>query len=244
MKSIAKFIVLLGVFALGFLVYKKYQPSKQTSFPYAGTLEATRVDLASRLPSVVSSVEVREGEKIKAGQKLISLACEDVKLASALAHTHFNRAHKLHDAGTMPDEAFESAEHAKKEAELRLSWCEISSPLEGRVLTQYQEEGEWVYPGAKLLSLADLKKIWAYFYVPQKLMSRLKVGDKVVGIIPELDGKKFKGTIQKINDEAEFTPKNVQTKKERTRLIFGVKIAFENEEEILKPGMTIEVSWE
>jgi HlyD family secretion protein len=53
--------------------------------------------------------------------------------------------------------------------------------------------------------------------------------------------KKFPGTIALIRDEAEFTPKNVQTRSERTRLVYGVKLVFPNPEGILKPGMTIEV---
>ena len=65
----------------------------------------------------------------------------------------------------------------------------------------------------------------------------------LTGYLPELGDRKFEGIIVKINDEAEFTPKNVQTRTERERLVFGVKISFKetNADEILKPGMTIEV---
>jgi HlyD family secretion protein len=61
--------------------------------------------------------------------------------------------------------------------------------------------------------------------------------------LPELNNREFDGKIIKINDEAEFTPKNVQTRSERERLVFGVKVSFlgANDQEILKPGMTIEV---
>jgi HlyD family secretion protein len=67
---------------------------------------------------------------------------------------------------------------------------------------------------------------------------------KLTGYLPELDNREFEGTIVKINDEAEFTPKNVQTRTERERLVFGVKVNFRdaNAQEILKPGMTIEVA--
>jgi HlyD family secretion protein len=67
---------------------------------------------------------------------------------------------------------------------------------------------------------------------------------KLRGYLPELDNREFDGEILKINDEAEFTPKNVQTQAERERLVFGVKVSFRdaNAAEILKPGMTIEVA--
>jgi HlyD family secretion protein len=66
---------------------------------------------------------------------------------------------------------------------------------------------------------------------------------KLNGHLPEMGDRLFIGKILKINDEAEFTPKNVQTRSERERLVFGVKVSFlgVNEDEILKPGMTIEI---
>ena len=63
----------------------------------------------------------------------------------------------------------------------------------------------------------------------------------VTGILPEVRGRVLKGTVARIREEAEFTPKNVQTREERTRLVYGVKIAFPNPDGLLKPGMTIEV---
>jgi len=65
----------------------------------------------------------------------------------------------------------------------------------------------------------------------------------VEGLLPEMPGKRFPGRIALLRDEAEFTPKNVQTRSERTRLVYGVKLVFPNPDGILKPGMTIEVKW-
>ena len=98
-------------------------------------------------------------------------------------------------------------------------------------------------PGTKILTVANIQDIFAFIYVPQPTVARLALGMKLKGIIPELNNRVFEGTIVKINDEAEFTPKNVQTQQERERLIYGVKVSFlgSNASEILKPGMTIEV---
>jgi HlyD family secretion protein len=131
----------------------------------------------------------------------------------------------------------------KEDMDVRLGWCSVRSPIRGTVLSRYHEPGEWVNPGIKLLTLANIRDIWAYIYVPQPEVSKIQVGMKLKGYLPELNNREFEGKIIKINDEAEFTPKNVQTRAERTRLVFGVKISFleSNGEEILKPGMTIEV---
>lgn len=74
-------------------------------------------------------------------------------------------------------------------------------------------------------------------------LAELSIGQEVIGYLPEAE-QPFKGTITVINDEAEFTPKNVQTKQERTRLVYGVKVSFENDDKFtLKPGMTVEADF-
>ena len=108
------------------------------------------------------------------------------------------------------------------------------------VITKVHEVGEVVSPGTPLVVLANLYDIWAYFYVPYSMLYKLSVGQNVVGILPEADNMKFNGRIVKINEVAEFTPKNVQTRDERTRLVYGVKVQFDNPKLILKAGMTIE----
>lgn len=212
-------------------------------FLYAGTLEATKVDLSARVSSVIGAVKVQEGDHVAENQELAALSCEDVKVASNLANDNFRRTVGLYRAGTASQETMDQVKNRKEDADVRLGWCSIRSPISGTVLSRYHEPGEWVNPGTKLLTLANIRDIWAYIYVPQPDVSRLKVGMKLRGYLPELDNREFDGTIIKINDEAEFTPKNVQTRAERERLVFGAKVSFlgSNEQEILKPGMTIEV---
>ena len=145
------------------------------------------------------------------------------------------------DPGSMPQETFDRLKFRRDDAALRLDWGMVRSPLKGKVLYTYHEPGEWVTPGTKLLKLADLSEVWAMIYVPQTEVAKLSVGMPLEGILPELGGKKFEGKITRINDEAEFTPKNVQTREERTRLVYGIKVTFPNPEGILKPGVTVEV---
>jgi len=212
-------------------------------FLYAGTLEATKVDLSARIASAISAVKVQEGDHVLNDQELVVLACEDVKVASVLANENYHRTVALYHAQTASQDTMDQVKNRKDDADVRLSWCSIHSPISGTVLNRYHEPGEWVDPGTKLLTLANIRDIWAYIYVPQPDVSRLKPGMILKGYLPELNNREFDGKILKINDEAEFTPKNVQTRAERERLVFGVKVSFlgANEQEILKPGMTIEV---
>ena len=212
-------------------------------FRYAGTLEATKVDISSQVASTVNSVDVREGDHVKAGQKLVSLACQDIRVASRLANENFDRNQRLYKSGTASQETLDQMKNHKDDADVRLSWCDIQSPIPGSVLNRYHEPGEWLNPGTKILTLANIRDIWAYIYVPQEEIAHLKPGQKLIAHLPEMHDREFTGTILKINEEAEFTPKNVQTRSERQRLVFGVKVSFlgVNDDEILKPGMTVEV---
>jgi HlyD family secretion protein len=95
------------------------------------------------------------------------------------------------------------------------------------------------------MAMGDLANdVWAYVYVDQPLLVQLSLGQEVTGILPELNDKPIPGKIIHIKGEAEFTPKNVQTRKERTRLVYGIKVKFDNTEMLLKPGMPIEVRFD
>lgn len=215
---------------------------KTNGFTYAGTVEATEVDLSSRLTGVISAVKVREGDKVTANQQLVTLSVDDIRVAAEAAESDYKRAVELLKVGSMNKEAYDKLKFKWEDAEVRLGWSDIKSPLEGTVLTRYHEPGEMVNPGTKLLTIADLKHPWAYVYVPQPMLAKLSIGMQVKGLVPEDNNRPVAGRIEHINNEAEFTPKNVQTRKERTRLVFGVKVAFANDDEYLKPGMTVEVS--
>ena len=215
----------------------------QPPFRYAGTLEATKVDLSARLAAAIDEVRVHEGDRVKQGETLAVFDCADYKIAARLAHENYASNFKLAKIGSVSAEAMDRLRQQKDDADVRLSWCSIESPIDGTVLTRYHEPGEWVTPGTKIVTVANIRDIWAYIYVPQPRVSQLSPGMKLRGYLPELDNREFDGAVLKINDEAEFTPKNVLTRAERERLVFGVKVSFlgANQDETLKPGMTIEV---
>jgi HlyD family secretion protein len=225
-------LVIIGITLRVYLV-----PS---DFSYAGTVEATEIDVPARISSVIESIGVLEGQRVAKGQRLVKLACEDVELAAGLASDNFERAQKLYRTGTLPKEQYDTVLNKHQEAQTRFKWCTVEAPINGVIETRYQEPGEWVNPGTKLLSLTDPNDVWAYIYVPQDIVYRIKPGMPLPGVLPELDNRRFDGRILKINTEAEFTPKNVQTREERTRLVYGIKVGFKNPEAILKPGMTVE----
>jgi len=238
MKKRMKIIIPLVVVGLAAVIYWRVQSNR---FAYAGTVEATEVDVASQVSSTVQSLQADEGQAVTQGQPLVTLDGPDYKVAQESANDDYARGLKLYQAGSMPVETFNHLKAQKELADLHVQWCSVVSPLTATILTKYHEPGDWVGPGAKLFTLADLKQVWCYFYVPQPVLVKLSYGQKVKATLPELKGKTFEGVITHINDEAEFTPKNVQTQKERTNLVYAVKVTFDNPGGVLKPGMTLNV---
>ena len=233
-----KRLVIAGAAAIALLLAWKL--AKGREFLYAGTVEATEVDISSRLNSVIAAFDAQEGRRVRVGEPLVRLACEDVKLAADIAERDCKRAKELRGSGVMPQETYDRLQNKRDDAALRLDWCAIKAPMDAVVLATYHEANELVSPGTKLLTLADLREVWAIVYVPGPLLAKLSLGMPVLGLVPEMKGRVFPGRISHINDEAEFTPKNVQTREERTRLVFGVKVKFPNPDGALKPGMTVE----
>ncbi|EKE01763.1 MAG: hypothetical protein ACD_21C00058G0009 [uncultured bacterium] len=229
---------LLGIaFLINFFFFNK-------PFLYAGTLEVTKVDISARLPAAISEVRFYEGDRVKQGQTLITFACEDFRIEAALAKEDYERNKMLLKGKFISPSTLDQYRTRMEDTATKVDWCTAISPLNGTVLSRYHEPGEWMNPGTKVLTLADIHDIWAYIYVPQPLIAKLSYGMKLKGTLPELKGRVFEGKIIKVSDEAEFTPKNVQTQSERERLIYGVKVSFleSNADEVLKPGMTIEIA--
>lgn len=236
MKKIIPVILALVV---GGAIYLKVRSGED--FRYSGTVEATEIDLSARISGVIASYGAREGEPVKKGQAVAALDCADIKLAAGIAGEDFKRAEELYKGGSVSKENYDQLKYKRDDSALKAGWCSIQSPVTGRLLYAYREKGELVAPGTKLATVADLSEVWAYIYVPHDLLAGLKTGMEVKGFLPEAGDRELPGRISVIYSEAEFTPKNVQTRKERTRLVFAVKVSFPNPEETLKPGMTVEV---
>jgi HlyD family secretion protein len=126
-------------------------------------------------------------------------------------------------------------------AHARLEQTRIVSPVTGVVLHKNAERGETVTPGLSLLTLLDPRDMWVRAYVPETDVGRIRVGQAAAVMVDAYPGRTFPGRVSEIGSEAEFTPKNVQTKRERVNLVFRIKIAIDDAGGILKPGMPADV---
>jgi len=137
--------------------------------------------------------------------------------------------------------ARQSAQAAVNLAARRIRDATIKSPCRGMISEKYVEAGELVSPGSILFSIIDLQDIWIMAYVSEKNLGKVKVGQAGYATIDSFPDKQFPGKVVYISPEAEFTPKNIQTKEERVKLVYGVKVKLNNQEGLLKAGMPADV---
>ena len=136
----------------------------------------------------------------------------------------------------------ESAEAAVNLIIRRIKDATIASPCKGIISERYVEPGELVSAGSVLFSIIDLQDMWIMAYISEKNLGSVILGQAATVMVDSFPNEKFTGKVIFISPEAEFTPKNIQTKEERVKLVYGVKVQIQNETEKLKPGMPADVT--
>lgn len=127
-------------------------------------------------------------------------------------------------------------------ADAQLADLKIVAPLSGVVISKNYEAGEFVPAGASIATIADLNNLWIKVYIPTDDMPRVHLGQKVRVTVTGYD-RVFSGEVMEIATKGEFTPRMIQTKKERTNVVFGVKIKVASGKGVLKPGMPADVEF-
>ncbi|MCW8839700.1 MAG: efflux RND transporter periplasmic adaptor subunit [Gammaproteobacteria bacterium] len=113
----------------------------------------------------------------------------------------------------------------------------VSSPFDGVVLRTHAEVGEVLAAARPVATIADLSKPRLRVYVPEHHIGRIRLGANAEIMVDAFPERRFPGSVSFISSEAEFTPKNVQTREERVKLVFAVDIQLDNPDGILNPGM-------
>lgn len=122
-------------------------------------------------------------------------------------------------------------------AQTRLDYATLVCPISGVVLSQDTEAGEYVSPGTPIVTVADVEHVWLRAYINESDLGRVKLGQAVRITTDTYPGKAYDGRLSFISAQAEFTPKNIQTRKERVKLVYRMKIDIANPLMELKPGM-------
>lgn len=184
-------------------------------------------------------ISLREYEVHNTQYEIAQNAYKGAMASLESARQHLNlveegaRAEKIEQARSQLKIARQSLNQAK----LHLDYTELYSPISAVVLSKSAEAGEYVTPGAPVITIGDLGRPWLRAYINETDLSRIKLNQSVDVTTDTYPDKVYPGRISFISSEAEFTPKSVQTREERVKLMYRIKITLENSENELKPGM-------
>jgi len=137
--------------------------------------------------------------------------------------------------------AVRQADATVAQLERRLSDAEILSPVTGTVTIKHKQAGEIITLGSSLVTVVDLKRPWVRIYIPENYLGRVRLGQTVEISNDSYPEKMYTGVLRYISDEAEFTPKNIQTQEERVKLVYAAKVYMDNEHGEFRPGMPVDV---
>lgn len=129
---------------------------------------------------------------------------------------------------------------ALEAAQVQLNKSRIESPVTGLVVASSLHVGELAAPNVTALTLANLDEVTLTIFVPGGELGRVSIGQQVKVRVDAFADRLFSGSIVRINDQAEYTPRSVRTSEERTKLVYAVKIKIANPDHALKPGLQAE----
>jgi HlyD family secretion protein len=206
----------------------------------------TQVDLAqSRLDKALLDLE-----KLKDGPNPDDLAIlnsriDAIKAAPQQAEAALAQAKVgVEQAQSRLDGAGKAVEQAQAEVDLievQLKKLAVLAPISGVILSRNLEPGEFVQPGAAVMAIGQLDSLTITVFIPEDRYGQIKLGEAATVNVDSFPGESFPALVDHIADQAEFTPRNVQTVEGRRTTVFAIDLSIENPEGKLKPGMPADV---
>ncbi len=211
---------------------------------------ATRSVIKTKIPNIISQIEILKEQKANLlidQERIQNLHKEGAATKKQLDDINGSIKvvdKKISSIKTQNQTVFSELEQIDwqiAQIKDKLLKCKVKNPINGTVLTSYVEEGEFISMGKPLYKIADLDEIILRVYISGDQLSSFRIGQQLNVIIDgQENANTYKGKVSWISDEAEFTPKIIQTKEERVKLVYAVKIIVKNDGR-LKIGMPAEV---
>jgi multidrug resistance efflux pump len=183
----------------------------------------------------------RRYELVKNGPDPNDIALAEARLQTAEANLAASLADPSPEQLALAQAQVEAAQAAVSVLERQLDRLTILAPSQGIVLERLIEPGEVALPSTPLLIMARLDNLTITVYVPEDRYGDITLGQAARVSVDSFPTQVFDGQVIHIADEAEYTPRNVQTQEGRRTTVFAVKLAVENAEGKLKPGMPADV---
>ena len=243
-------VVVLG--AVGYFWWSNYGAgaAANSALGGSGTIEAQQIAITPQVSGRIILAPSQEGVAVKTGNVLYQLDPSQLKLQvtsakAGLSAAESNYTHVKNDSNkTWADRQAAKAQRdqakvALQMAELQVTYTTIKSPAEGILSNIAQKAGENAVPGTTLAMLSQVQTLTVAIYIPDTRIGEVKIGQP--GILTTDSTKSYKVKVSYISSQAEFTPASIETKDQRTKLVYQVKLDILNADSSLKPGMPADV---
>jgi HlyD family secretion protein len=289
MKQINKkwIIIVVVVVVVGFILWQQFKPDGYGSDFTSGNgrIEATEINVSTKLAGRIEKINVEEGDFVTAGQPLVIMqtdtlqaqlneaqaqhrqAMSDKVVALAavtqkesdldIANKHLQRTQALYQKGAISVQQFDDdtakvnsakalldsakSQVAAADAAIEVALANIdeiqaniddstlTAPVDGRIQYRIAQLGEVLPSGGKVLNLVNLSDVYLTFFLPETVAGKVGIGDEVRLVLDALPNKAISAKISFVSSVAQFTPKTVETKDERQKLMFRVKAQLSRE---------------
>ncbi|MEA4945245.1 MAG: efflux RND transporter periplasmic adaptor subunit [Propionicimonas sp.] len=223
-----------------------------TTETLSGSIEATQYQISPAIAGRVTKVLVAEGDTVTKDQEVVRLDRTALKLTVTQAKQGVTAAKaaltnvKNDDDSTKADVTAAKAKLKQAEAQVELAQVQlaytiVTAPQAGTVTSVTTNVGQNAAPAKTLLTVLDPASLFARVYVSETEIGNVKVGQDVT-LVTDSSTSQFKGTVSYIASEAQFTPNTIQTKEQRVKLVYEVRVRIADDSGTLKPGMPVDVT--
>jgi HlyD family secretion protein len=185
----------------------------------------------------------REYEALENGPDPDDLALAEARVQRAEANLILAQADTIQEQLDVAQAQVDAAKAALSVIQTRLDKLDLTAPVDGIVLYRSIEAGEVVMPGRAAVTIGNLDDLTITVYIPEDRYGKIALGDQAIVKVDSYPGETFNGTVIRISDRAEYTPRNVQTAEGRRSTVFAVELAVEDPDGNLKPGMPTDVTF-
>jgi multidrug resistance efflux pump len=208
---------------------------------HANQIDVNLAEANVRLAEAALADAQSELEKVSDGPDPEALALAEARLAAAEARLAAAKAGPSAEQLAAAQAQVESAQRAVETLELQISKLVLLAPFDGVVLSVSAEPGETATAGATLLVLGRQDDKTITVYIPEDVYGQLSLGQAAEVSVDSFPGARFDATVVNIADQAEFTPRNVQTVEGRKNTVFAIKLRVDDPQDKLKAGMPADV---
>ena len=255
-KRIVPVVLVIAVLAAGgWWAWTTYGPTARAeaaALGGSGTIEADQIAVTPQISGRVISAPAQEGASVTKGSVLYRLDPSLLALSAAQAHAGVNAAKEnykhLTRSGSGSNKAeraagkaqYQQALDAERMAKVQLGYATIASPIDGIVSNLAVHEGENAAPGNTLAIVSDISHLYVTIYVPENRMNDVKIGQSGT-LTTDSSTRAYSAQVTYISPQAEFTPASIETKDQRVKLVYQVKLDITDANSALKPGMPADV---